>query len=60
MTANDTEMARIGRTLADALRRYARERDAESKKEVSALHAELCAARRDELEKMPPTKEAVE
>jgi hypothetical protein len=60
MNENDAEMARIGRALADALRHYARDRDANSQKEISTLHAELCAARRAELEPPPPTKKVAE
>lgn len=52
---NDSEMARIGRELADTLHRFARERDDASKKQISALHVELCVARRAELE--TPEKE---
>ena len=49
MSENDAEMARIGRFLADALSKHARDRSADSQKAVSALHTELCAARRAEL-----------
>ena len=49
MSEKDAEMARIGRSLADALSKHAKERSADSQKVVSALHTELCAARRAEL-----------
>jgi hypothetical protein len=48
MSENDAEIARIGRSLADALSKHARERSAYSQKAVSVLHTELCAARRIE------------
>jgi hypothetical protein len=45
---SDTEIALIGRSLAQALMQVARNRDDTSKREVSRLHTELCAAFRNE------------
>ena len=45
---SDTSIAAIGRRLANALAKAGYERDQQSKKEVAALHTELCQAVRDE------------
>jgi hypothetical protein len=47
---SDDAMVRIARELADALRRYARERRTEDQQQVRQLQTELCAIRRQELE----------
>ena len=46
---SDTELAGIGRNLAQALIRRAYERDTDSQKQVLLFHTELCAAYRAEL-----------
>jgi hypothetical protein len=51
---SDTEIALIGRSLAQALMQVARNRDDASKREVSRLHTELCAAYRTEQAEPPP------
>jgi hypothetical protein len=47
-------MAAIGRRLAAALNRFARERDDDTKKKVAQAQTDLCAAYRDELTEQPP------
>ena len=44
----DSHWATMGRSLADALRSYAKERRDDDKKEVARLQTELCSARRAE------------
>ena len=51
---SDSEIAGIGRSLAQALMRAAYERDPESKREVLVRHTELCAAVRRERAEPPP------
>lgn len=47
---NDAQIACVGRRLAGALIRYARERsDDSTKKQVAALQAELCRVYRDQM-----------
>ena len=46
---SDSELATIGRALAQALIRRAYERDPESSKQILLSHTELCAAYRAEL-----------
>lgn len=46
--ADDAAMARIARSLADALMSFAHSRSDDDKKAISALHTELCALRRAE------------
>lgn len=48
---SDTDIAAIARRLAEALAKFAYERDVESKKDVSRLQTELCSAVRLEQEK---------
>jgi hypothetical protein len=43
----------VGRDLADALRRWARDRRDEDKKEIATLQSELCRIRRAELSAAP-------
>lgn len=52
---SDSEIAAIGRNLAQALIRRAYERDPESSKQVLLGHTELCAAwRKEQAEQQPP------
>lgn len=57
---DDAAWARIGRDLADALMKFARERGPDERKVVAALETELCAERRAELnappDEPPPTE----
>lgn len=46
----DASVARIGRALAETLRSFARERREDDRKQIAALHAELCAEYRAEIE----------
>jgi hypothetical protein len=46
---SDDVMARLARDLADALRRYARERRSDDRQQIARLQTELCATRRQEL-----------
>ena len=57
MVTDDGRMAALGRNLADALSRYARERRGDDQKEVARLQTELCAARRIELDPPPAAPE---
>jgi hypothetical protein len=52
---SDDFMAGLARELADALRRYARERHPEDQQEVARLQTSLCTARRAKL--APPAAE---
>lgn len=45
----DADYVRVGRNLAEALMRYARERRSDDHKEVGALQHTLCQMRRAEL-----------
>jgi len=47
---SDVKMARLARVLAEALAKYAYERNDDAKKEVMRLQMELVQARRDEME----------
>jgi hypothetical protein len=56
---SDTEIASIGRNLAQALIRRAYERDDQAKRDVLIYQTELCAAwRKEQTEPPPPTQEA--
>ena len=46
---SDAQIAAIGRPLADALNRFAREHRDDDKKEIARLHTELCRAYREEM-----------
>jgi hypothetical protein len=50
---SDAVIATIGRRLAAALTKFARERDDETKKKVWQAQTDLCAAYRDELTEQP-------
>ena len=55
---SDSEIAAIGRTLAQALIRRAYERDPEAAKQVLLGHTELCAAwRAEQRAAQPPSEE---
>lgn len=47
--ANDSEMARLARSLADALSAFAYSRRDDDRKVIVELQTELCATRRVEL-----------
>lgn len=49
MSTDDAKMAALARRLAEALCVYARERRADHKIEIQAIHTELCQAYRAEL-----------
>ena len=46
---SDASMAAIARNLSEALRAFARERREEDRKQIAALHFELCAEHRKEI-----------
>jgi hypothetical protein len=48
-TDADAEMARLARSLADALSAFAHSRSDDDRKLIAALHTEICAARRHEV-----------
>jgi hypothetical protein len=50
---SDAVIATIGRRLAAALTKFARERDADNQKKIWQAQTDLCAAYRDELTEQP-------
>jgi len=48
-TPTDAQYAGLGRELADALIRFARDRRTEDQKDIGWLQHELCRLRREEL-----------
>jgi hypothetical protein len=48
-TDADAEMARLARSLADALSAFAHSRSDDDRKSIAALQTELCASRRHEV-----------